>query len=410
MSKRLEKKRLNSAFQSFALDRSACTEREYDRQNWYMVKDNPISKVGIYPYTGQSMRGAKNPDGSLAELDDSKVYNVLRSDEALSDPIFIDSLKLKPWIDDHEMLGGSYKPAEEKGVEGVIGEQVYFEDDTLYANLQLFSNDLDKKINGGKKELSLGYLCDYVYLPGVYKGQSYDFLQINLRANHIASVKAGRMGSQVAVKDSEINEGNFSMNPEEVRALMTELFGEHATAQAAAFDSRIESVVAAAVATALDESEATKKEVDADREERAKKKKAEDMEDGEKSEAADSATGLDAEAVTALVESHPTFISMKAQMEASSVAADSALIGEVYDSASPHIGAFDHADMSLGDILTYSMDKMSIACDHEDTAVKHTVFSAAVAQMAEPKTPIAMDAEDAAPVNSSIANYAKGEM
>ena len=104
------------------------TKRKYDVNGWPEIKDNPISKVGVFPYLGSSI-GAPDPN---------KIYMVYRSEQALSSPEAIESFKLVPWVDDHTMLGAleeGFTPAERKGIHGVTGEDVYFSEGTLYANL-----------------------------------------------------------------------------------------------------------------------------------------------------------------------------------------------------------------------------------------------------------------------------------
>lgn len=171
--------------------------RVVDINGWFEIKDQPLSKVGVYPYLGKNIPGAPDPDA---------MYMVYRSAEALSDPEFIESLKLTPWINDHTMLGpedAGLTPAEEKGIGGVIGEQVYFDDETLtlYGNIKALSEAQKAIVNAGKKELSLGYRSKYIWQSGEYNGQPYVAVQMFLRGNHLASVDGGRMGPDVAVLD-----------------------------------------------------------------------------------------------------------------------------------------------------------------------------------------------------------------
>ena len=173
------------------------TARTYDQNGWYEIKDNPISRIGIFEYLG------KNVDPSFAP---DQIVRVLRSEEELSRPETIDSFKLLPWIDEHVMLGpeetGLTAP-EQKGIEGVTGENVYFDvaSGKLRSNIKVFSNNLDDLIAAGKKELSLGYRCKYSIQSGMWNGQPYDAIQTNIRGNHLALVKEGRMGHDVAVLD-----------------------------------------------------------------------------------------------------------------------------------------------------------------------------------------------------------------
>ena len=174
---------------------AAMDKRDYDINGWFEVQDNPVSKVGVFSYRGSQLKGAPDPD---------KTYNVLRPADELGSDETIDSFKLNPWINDHLMLGAEEEgltPAEQKGVGGVTGEKVYFKDGTLYANLKLFSQSMADAIKHGKRELSLGYRCDYDWTPGVFEGQPYDCIQRQIRGNHLALVKEGRMGPEVAVLD-----------------------------------------------------------------------------------------------------------------------------------------------------------------------------------------------------------------
>jgi 8-oxo-dGTP pyrophosphatase MutT (NUDIX family) len=173
-------------------------KREYDINGWYEVLDNPLSTVGVYQYSEASIKKGG---------DRAKMIGVYRPAEELGSEECIKSFKLMPWTDDHptDLLGDpaqGFVPADEKGVHGVIGEKVYFEGDTLYGNLKVFSEGLARKIASGKKQLSCGYHCDFVEDPGVFNGVPYQYVQKNMRGNHMASVTAGRMGSDVRVLDA----------------------------------------------------------------------------------------------------------------------------------------------------------------------------------------------------------------
>jgi 8-oxo-dGTP pyrophosphatase MutT (NUDIX family) len=183
---------------AWALDKSSRIE---DVNGWSEIKDNPISKVGIFDYHGSQLPGAPEAD---------KMYRVYRPAEELADPDAIESFKLIPWIDNHVMLGreedGLMRP-EEKGVQGVIGQEVRFDPDAfehggLLGNLKLFSSAMADSINAGKKELSAGYRCTYDWTPGTFGGQAYDCVQRQIRGNHLALVRKGRMGPDVAVLDA----------------------------------------------------------------------------------------------------------------------------------------------------------------------------------------------------------------
>jgi hypothetical protein len=170
------------------------TARVKDANGWFEIKANPLSKAGVYPYLGSSIK-APNP---------MQMYQVFRPPEELSKPATLDSLKLLPFVNDHTMLGPEatgYTPVEQKGMHGVVGETVFFKDCVIYGNVKVFSDILAKLINAGKVDLSCGYRCKYVWTPGTYNGQHYDCIQTNIIFNHLALVDDGRMGSDVAVMD-----------------------------------------------------------------------------------------------------------------------------------------------------------------------------------------------------------------
>ncbi len=164
----------------------AASKRVKDLNGWFQVNDNPLSKVGVFQYSGKFIS---------ADLDPNKLFWVYRPVESLSDPETIKSFRLIPWTDDHpkRLLGdpemGGIAP-EDKGVDGVIGEQVYFDpdDEMLKGNIKVFSKAHAERIADGKEELSVGYRSKYEYNPGVYKGQPYQYIQKEIRGNHVASV------------------------------------------------------------------------------------------------------------------------------------------------------------------------------------------------------------------------------
>lgn len=166
-----------------------------DSNNFWYIKKNPITKVGVFPYQGKQIDKSLEPD---------KVYYVLRPKEELFKEETLNSLRLIPLVDNHTMIGeGELTAPEKKGIDGVMGDDVTHDENTIYNDLKIFSNKIKDEISEGKKALSLGYWCKYEKQPGVYNGQRYDFIQRDIRANHLALVNKGRMGEDVRVYDSQ---------------------------------------------------------------------------------------------------------------------------------------------------------------------------------------------------------------
>lgn len=166
--------------------------REFDRNGYLLVRNNPISKVGVFDYLGSEI-GAPEPQ---------RIYRVYRPREELDNPATLDSFNLLPMIDEHEFLGDGGVPAERKGVRGTTGESATFEFPYLKNSLRVYAEDMKAAIAGGKTELSPSYRCRYEFTPGAFDGQAYDAIQRDIRGNHLALVARGRTGPDVAIQDS----------------------------------------------------------------------------------------------------------------------------------------------------------------------------------------------------------------
>lgn len=172
-------------------------EKIIDHNDFWLIENNPLSKVGVFPYLGRQISPELEPD---------RIYQVLRPEDELSSPETLESFKLIPLVDEHTMLGtkDGMQTAEEKGVHGVTGTNVQYKDGLITDDLKIFSETLKDEIKSGKKDLSVGYYCRYDLTPGEYEGQHYDAIQRDVRVNHIALVDEGRMGKDVRVMDERI--------------------------------------------------------------------------------------------------------------------------------------------------------------------------------------------------------------
>ena len=142
-----------------------------DSNGYTLIRDNPISKSGVFQYLGKNISPNLEPE---------KIYNVWRPDEELNNQETIDSFKLFPWISHHKMLGDKHTSVEDAVIRGVTGENVYFRDGVLFSNLKLFSSNLKELIKNGLKELSCGFECEWQVISGkTPNGESYDVKQTN---------------------------------------------------------------------------------------------------------------------------------------------------------------------------------------------------------------------------------------
>ncbi|MBO5810412.1 MAG: DUF2213 domain-containing protein [Bacteroidales bacterium] len=186
--------------------------KQVDTNGFWSIKNNPISKVGVFPYLGRQIDPSLEPD---------KVYMVLRPAEELFNEETLESFNTNPvpLVDDHTMIGEDYTPAEKKGVDGVVNN-IHQEGDALVGDISIYSEAMKDKISKGKKDLSMGYFCTYDLEEGDYNGQHYDAIQRNIRSNHVALVDRGRCGHDVRVFDTwcfdcAIADENLNTNKEQ---------------------------------------------------------------------------------------------------------------------------------------------------------------------------------------------------
>lgn len=153
----------------------------------------PVARTGTQDYLPSEL-GLPEPDDRLIP--------VLRPAEEVFSPACIASFEGMPVTDDH--------PA---GPEGVTAENIRrlqkghahnvrrgagAESDLLLADLIITDPVLIGEILAGKREISCGYnylLCE----------EDGNFIQREIRGNHVAVVDAGRAGPRVSIKDTKTN-------------------------------------------------------------------------------------------------------------------------------------------------------------------------------------------------------------
>jgi hypothetical protein len=151
-----------------------------------------ITSTGIFEYL--------NADGS--------VRRELRLPEEVFSKDFLESVKLIPIT----MLHPASSKVDATNVKdlqiGMVGsnpsDPADGTSDNYYLSVDMVITDADaiKKIEGGTRALSVGYSCDLepAEPDARWCGQAYDFIQRNLRAQHLSVVPAGRQGDQAMIK------------------------------------------------------------------------------------------------------------------------------------------------------------------------------------------------------------------
>lgn len=357
----------------------ADSARKIDQNGYVTIPNNPISRSGIFKYLGKQISKDAEPD---------KIYNVYRPDEELSNPEALASFNLVPWTDDHVMLGpegkGLVDPADE--TKGTTGQDVYFKDGVLYATIKIYSQRMRNVLQQGKSALSLGYRCSFIKQSGVFNGEPYEYIQRNLRGNHLALVDSPRC--DVAVLDhQQYVEDHFdlALDQEELKTMADEdrmkkiedgltkaldwmktKDESEAKEKKEAEDKKVKDAKDAADKKAKDEattkpgSGGTMAGCDEDKEKEkkmAEDKKAKDeaeekeKKDKEEKEGMDSAIKTLTGTVEALQKDGFKTI-MKTVVERDTLA----------KSLEPFIGVFDHSEMTPSEVAKYGVEKLKLQC------------------------------------------------
>jgi hypothetical protein len=163
--------------------------RNQDENGFLLVKGCPISSFGIFDYSADQLGLPGDPN---------RIVKVYRPESAVNDQETLDSFKDLPFIDDHEMLSGfegdqSAVAPEDYGIDGVLTSNVFYASPWMRGDIKIFSRKAQRALANKKKDLSLGYSCDFDINPGVFNGEPYEVVQTNMRGNHIALVDEGRV-------------------------------------------------------------------------------------------------------------------------------------------------------------------------------------------------------------------------
>lgn len=154
-------------------------------EGFLICKDVPIARTGPQDYLARELQLDGDPD---------RVITVQRYPEDVFEDATLASLEGKPVTDGHppENVGPENYAAYTKGhVQNVRRDGEYIVAD-LYINDANLANEVRNNV---KREVSCGYLCNYVPDGAGYR-------QERIRGNHVAVVPKGRAGAAVAIHDT----------------------------------------------------------------------------------------------------------------------------------------------------------------------------------------------------------------
>lgn len=157
-------------------------------EGFLICKNVPIARTGSMEYQARDLQLDGNPDS---------IVTVVRRKEDVFEPAALASFEGKPVTDGHPPE--SVEPVNFAAYTKGHVQNVRRRGDFVVADLYINDPTLISEIrNGIKREVSCGYMCEYVPDMGMYK-------QTKIRGNHVAVVPRGRAGHEVSIKDEDPN-------------------------------------------------------------------------------------------------------------------------------------------------------------------------------------------------------------
>lgn len=180
----------------FAFDRASA--RSYDANGNMHVERSHISKATVNDYFGREINAVMKDKPGWVPLEPDRRYRMLRDPEELR--AAQSSFNNLPILRKHVPISASkFKPEE---VIGSTGSHATFDGEYLDNSLAFWTNRaIDDIEDDEKKQLSSAYSYRADMTPGEYKGMPYDGVMRDIKGNHVALVKEGRAGPEVAVND-----------------------------------------------------------------------------------------------------------------------------------------------------------------------------------------------------------------
>lgn len=171
-------------------------------EGFLICRNVPIARAGNQEYLGREI--------GLTGSDAGQVITVRRPPEEVFSDAALASFEGKPVTNDHppDLIGPDDVSFYEKGHAQVVRRGAGEWQDYVVADLHIHDRELINAIQGGKREISCGYECDYV------RDEDGTYSQKNIRGNHIAVVDRGRAGKRAAILDSANKSQQAEKGPE----------------------------------------------------------------------------------------------------------------------------------------------------------------------------------------------------
>lgn len=179
----------------FLTDAGSVSSRHLTDEGFLSVK-GIFSSVGVQKYKENELFDDGSPD---------VVVNVYRSSDTLSDPKFLESLKMKPVTVEHPKTfvnSDNYNALSR----GHVGENATLNDRKLKGGFLITDKRAVEDVQNRKNSaLSMGYTATIERQVGIFDGETYSAVIRNMRANHVAILKSGRCDEAVILDKKEVD-------------------------------------------------------------------------------------------------------------------------------------------------------------------------------------------------------------
>lgn len=147
----------------------------------YLTGEFPVAKVGVLTYV----------------LSDGTTRKEFVPPETLFNPDSMASLKMKPITDLHPPEAILDSKTVKRHKIGFTGETTIRDKDMFVISGTVTDADSITHVDGGRRELSPGYICELEMTPGTFQGTRYDAIQTKRIYNHLALCDRARGGSDL---------------------------------------------------------------------------------------------------------------------------------------------------------------------------------------------------------------------
>jgi len=175
---------LKSADKALLFDDSQTFKAIIDKVTGFLTAPVILARTGVQQYMGYELGlkdrlmekiGVMRPAKEVFHPDSIKSFvNLIVTDDHPTEIVTIDNVK--------------------KLQKGQVSEVIRI-DEVLSGVTTITDKDQIKKIQEGKVEVSVGYSNNLKEEKGTFDGVDYEFIQTDIKANHLAIVDAGRCGS-----------------------------------------------------------------------------------------------------------------------------------------------------------------------------------------------------------------------